>query len=245
MRRWRDYRSAFVLGHRGARHNLPENTIIAFDGARLEGAEGTEFDVRLSSDHVPFVVHDSNLRRVTDGRDPRVVRELTSHELDRVRLTGDQPIPRLAEVLDWARKHEMLLNIELKSDGPLADPIADVVSTMLMAIDGATEWALASSFHPSLLKRLSASAPELPLAFLASAAHPAWCDPEWVRSLGATWLHPEARLLLDRPDIARLNDQLAINTWTVNHPDEAKALKQLGVLAVISDHPAALTSALK
>jgi glycerophosphoryl diester phosphodiesterase len=53
-----------LLGHRGARHYAPENTLDAFDLALAHGCDGFEFDVRMSADHHPIIVHDPNLRDV-------------------------------------------------------------------------------------------------------------------------------------------------------------------------------------
>ena len=51
----------FVLGHRGARHAAPENTLKAFDMAAAEGADGVELDVRLCQSGEVIVLHDPTL----------------------------------------------------------------------------------------------------------------------------------------------------------------------------------------
>ena len=52
-----------IIGHRGASAHAPENTHAAFAKAFRGGADGIEFDVRLASDGVPFVFHDSTFAR--------------------------------------------------------------------------------------------------------------------------------------------------------------------------------------
>ncbi len=71
-----------ILGHRGASAVAPENTLAAFSPAILDGAEGIEFDVRLSRDRVPMVIHDASLRRTAFI--DRLVCDLTSEELQRI-----------------------------------------------------------------------------------------------------------------------------------------------------------------
>jgi len=44
--------------------NIKENTIKAFDNAFKNGYQGIEFDVRLTKDKIPVVLHDSFLSRV-------------------------------------------------------------------------------------------------------------------------------------------------------------------------------------
>ncbi|XP_052783647.1 glycerophosphodiester phosphodiesterase domain-containing protein 5-like [Mya arenaria] len=55
-----------IFAHRGAAALAPENTMAAFDEAYKHGAYGIEFDVRMSFDGVPYIMHDSTLKRTTD-----------------------------------------------------------------------------------------------------------------------------------------------------------------------------------
>jgi len=71
-----------IIAHRGASALAPENTLAAFRRAIDDGADGVEFDVRLSKDGVPVVIHDSTLGR-TAGVKKRVV-DLTAEQLSRL-----------------------------------------------------------------------------------------------------------------------------------------------------------------
>ena len=64
-----------VVAHRGASSTRPENTLASFEEAIRLGARLVEFDVRLSLDGVPVVMHDATVDRTTDGTGP--VHELT------------------------------------------------------------------------------------------------------------------------------------------------------------------------
>uniref|UniRef100_A0A3B3E324 Glycerophosphodiester phosphodiesterase domain containing 4a n=1 Tax=Oryzias melastigma TaxID=30732 RepID=A0A3B3E324_ORYME len=55
-----------LIGHRGAPMLAPENTIMSFERAVEAGAQGLETDVTISYDGVPFLMHDSTLRRTTN-----------------------------------------------------------------------------------------------------------------------------------------------------------------------------------
>lgn len=57
-----------VIAHRGAAQLAPENTMSAFVEAIRAGADALELDVQSSSDGVPIVMHDRNLRRTTQIR---------------------------------------------------------------------------------------------------------------------------------------------------------------------------------
>jgi glycerophosphoryl diester phosphodiesterase len=57
-----------TFAHRGARANLPENTIEAFRFALEHGSSGLESDVWLTADGVPVLIHDGTVGRVRKRR---------------------------------------------------------------------------------------------------------------------------------------------------------------------------------
>src|SRR5215203_531462 len=71
-----------VFAHRGGRALGPENTLAALDLGLVAGADGLEFDVRISRDGVPVLHHDPDLDRCTNSRGP--IESLTVAELARV-----------------------------------------------------------------------------------------------------------------------------------------------------------------
>lgn len=116
-----------VFAHRGGSALRPENTLAAFDHGVSLGADGVEFDVRLSSDGVPMVHHDATLDRTTNGTGP--LAGCTAEALETLDagyhfrdLTGrtwrDEGcrIPRLETVL--ARYPGIPIILELKGDDP-------------------------------------------------------------------------------------------------------------------------------
>ena len=116
-----------ILGHRGASAHAPENTLAAFARAISDGADGIEFDVRLSRDGVPVVIHDATLMRT--GSLDRQVSNLTAAELQQIDVGGwfaaanpnrqafvGEMLPTLAQVFELFRANEGLLYIEMKCD---------------------------------------------------------------------------------------------------------------------------------
>ncbi|OCT96382.1 hypothetical protein XELAEV_18014058mg [Xenopus laevis] len=55
-----------IIGHGGAPMLAPENTLMSFQRALDHQAYGLEADVTISYDGVPFLMHDSTLRRTTN-----------------------------------------------------------------------------------------------------------------------------------------------------------------------------------
>src|SRR3954452_12059164 len=71
--------SPLIIGHRGAAAVAPENTLVSFERALRDGADGIEFDVRLARDGVPVIIHDATLRRT--GLRKGLVKNFPSTEL--------------------------------------------------------------------------------------------------------------------------------------------------------------------
>lgn len=132
-------RLPLILGHRGASALAPENTLGAFSRAMTDGADGIEFDVRLSRDQVPVVIHDATLKR-TAGIEWRVS-ELTAAELQGInvgrwfarrkrataaRFTSER-LPTLAQVFDLFKANRGVLYVEMKCQGKEATALASAV----------------------------------------------------------------------------------------------------------------------
>ncbi len=56
-----------IYAHRGASAYAPENTLSAFYLAAEMGADGIEFDVKVTRDGKVIVLHDQTLDRTTSG----------------------------------------------------------------------------------------------------------------------------------------------------------------------------------
>src|SRR5271154_6328496 len=91
-----------VLGHRGASHARPENTIAAFARARELGADGVELDVRRSADAVLTLNHDADL----DG-----VGAIAQLAFAALRV-GRPDVATLVEALETCRG--LVTNVEVK-----------------------------------------------------------------------------------------------------------------------------------
>ncbi len=89
-----------MIAHRGDTTTALENTMEAFENAVNAGADGFEFDVRLTADGVPLVYHDIMLNTDTENG---FVEDYTYEQIKQLRTTVDSvvyKIPSLDEVLD-------------------------------------------------------------------------------------------------------------------------------------------------
>ncbi len=108
-----------ILGHRGFSKAYPENTLIAFENAYKNGADGIELDIRKTLDGEIVVIHDDNVGRVCEAgsTDARImVKKISGMNIDELRaieLPMGQYVPRLSEVLEITPPGKTV-NIELK-----------------------------------------------------------------------------------------------------------------------------------
>lgn len=233
-----------MLGHRGARHAAPENTLAAFDLAVAEGADGVELDVRLDGAGRVIVLHDVTLARVSSGSERRPVETLSESELARVDVGAGERVPLLADVLDWARERNTRVNVEVKSDVLRPHVLIRNVARLLRASRASPEQIVLSSFHPLFVIGLSLLAGDYPVGFLVDADRRLLRRAPLFRELGASGVHPN-RALVTQASLARWKARGAfVNTWTVNDQAEAARLSDFGVDAIISDRPGAILTAL-
>jgi glycerophosphoryl diester phosphodiesterase len=102
------------IGHRGARAHEPENTLRSFKKALEIGVNAVELDVRKTKDNQVVVIHDSDVKKTTNGKG--LVNELTLKEIKEFSTVKGEKIPTLKEVLDFLDKKAKIL-IELKETG--------------------------------------------------------------------------------------------------------------------------------
>jgi glycerophosphoryl diester phosphodiesterase len=240
-----------IYGHRGCKAYVVENTMPSFERAIADGADGIELDVRTTREGVVVVMHDRDLERMTDGRDRRACGDLLVSELTAIELdgpSGPATPPLLADVLDWADRRDILVNIELKHDTLDKALLVSGVARLLRGRSRVAQRVLFSSFEPELLARLALALPAIPRAFLVHAGQGfarTSLAPLVARATGSIALHPE-RTLCTPELLAGLRARgLLLNVWTVNHAIEAIDLARLGVDGIITDDPALIRAALQ
>ncbi len=89
-----------MIAHRGDATIAKENTLEAFENAVNTGADGFEFDVRLTADNIPVVYH--NMMLTTDTENG-FVDDYTFEQIQQLHMTVDgvaYRIPSFDQVLD-------------------------------------------------------------------------------------------------------------------------------------------------
>jgi glycerophosphoryl diester phosphodiesterase len=239
-----------VVAHRGASAELPENTLAAFERAVVRGADAVEFDVRLTADGVPVVVHDPDLERTTDGVGPVV--GVTLEELKGLRVDGVHEVPTLEEVLA-ALSGRIGLDVELKNipgePGFTADA-EPLVDATLAALERAAFVGpvLVSSFNPAAIAHARRLVPEVPTGLLTGYD----VDPRDALALAVSEGHPWVLPFIGTVERAGFGFArevhaagLRLGTWITDDPAQARALVDQGVDAVATNDPAVVIPALR
>ncbi len=244
-----------VLAHRGNSMHAPEDTLESLRQGVALGADGIEFDVRLSADGAPVLMHDPTLDRTTDGTGPLAEHTLVElRALDAgYRFTRDGGrtfpyrgrgirIPTLDEVLNAFPDTPCL--IEIKS-AETTEPFIRVVERH-HAKDRLLIGSFVDEAHARLTGRgflITASKPDVTrlclrsLAFLGAgqvAYQACSVPPRW------------KRLRIPVLRFVRMLRPRGIPThcWTINDPAVARDLWDGGVNAVLSDDPGTMLALL-
>ena len=229
-----------VWAHRGASGYAPENTLAAFKLAVEMGADGIELDVHESSDGKLMVIHDETVDRTTDGAG-RVV-DMTCAQLKKLDASNgfadhaNARIPTLREVYGLLRNTNLTVNVEIKCDVNIYWGIWDKVLELEQEM-GMNGRVLYSSFNHYVLMELRKSDPNARIGLLYSCGI---VDP-WLyaQHLNAQALHPQYLAPLRAPGMIEgcRNSGVDINAWTVNDPQDMKALADADINALITNYP--------
>lgn len=143
-----------ILGHRGCPTRLcTENTLDSFRVALEQGADGIEFDLRLSKDGEIIIFHDPNLHRVA-GAAPKI-KELTATELAGYELRYGGRIPTLNDIT--ANIHfPAVLDMEVKQYD-----VWQVLARKLRTSAGLRERTIISSFNHRVIRQAREEFPEM------------------------------------------------------------------------------------
>ncbi len=230
------------LAHRGGGTIAPENTIAGLREAVDRGYRGVEFDVMLTADGVPVLMHDETFGRTVAGRG--AVASTTWVELSgrdagawlAPRFAGE-PVPRYDDAVRFCVAYGLWMNVEIKPsagrDVETGRAVASTSETILRDGPHARSTMLFSSFSPAALDAARAASREVPRGLLFDALPPRGVDE--ARELGCASVHVAHRRL-DRAAVDRLHDAgFAVMAYTVDDPVRASTLDAWGVDAICTD----------
>lgn len=229
-----------IIAHRGASHDAPENTLVAFNLAWEQKADAVELDIQLTKDGRIVAFHDYTTRRMA-GVGRRLARQ-TFEEL-RTLTIGPRKgtrIPLLEEVLDTVPDGRRVF-IELKC-GP------EVLPELKRVIEGSgmsAEQIVIIGLDHKTMGRARERLPEFAVYWVAAPRRLSmgrWPSVRTLiavtKSLNLDGLDVSARFAIDSKFVSQVKEAgLKLCVWTVNSAKVARKLAALGVDGITTDRP--------
>jgi len=239
-----------VIAHRNGRALMPGNTLEAAVNALAVGADVLEVDVHLTADGVLVVRHDAVIDTTTNGSgviaqmtlDEIQAYEVGFHEIDYPSLVSVQSIkvPTLKSIFNRLPKSRYMIEIK-PLDLAAADKLCDLVAQHRLY-----EQVLVASFDSSVLRRFRQICPSVPTSLGESEAY--WLVVLSRIGLGHLYRSPGysvqlpptyggLRVLTPSVIKAAHKQNIRVEAWTVNDAVTMRALMDLGIDGIITDHP--------
>ncbi len=220
------------FAHRGGGSLAPENTLAGIRLAARLGYKAVEFDVMLSGDGTPVLIHDETLERTTNGVGR--VGETPDAKLFALDAGQGESIPRFTEAAALCRELGLLANVEIKPSAGQEIETARCVAKLTAELwHGAPVPPLISSFSLVALEIARDLAPTIARAVLFEAVPADWLAE--IRRLQAFSLHCDADLLSDAVLAEARAKGIPVLCYTVNSENRAKMLFARGVNALFTD----------
>lgn len=228
-----------VIAHRGGGTLAPENTIAAMQCGLAYGFHAVEFDVMLSKDGVPVLMHDPVFGRTVRGNGGVA----TTLAADLLQMDAGcwfaecfvgERIPSYEAVFSFCQQHGIWMNVEIKSvpgyEKETGRTVA-CVSKELLALGG--NCPLFSSFSFDALVSAKKEAPGIPCGFLIDQIDTGWLSA--LQELDAVALHTNQKYLTAAMAAEIKAAGYGLLCYTVNTPERATEICAWGVDAFCTD----------
>ena len=242
-----------IIGHRGAAHDAPENTMASFKMAWAQNADAIETDMWLSKDGRIVIMHDANTKRV--GGTTNRIATLTWDELQRFDIGGwkgaqfkGERIPALEAIIASipAGKRAVL---EIKCGPEIVPELERVIRASKCSF---TQLAIIS-FNFDALKASKEKLPQIEHYFLMdyktnSPAGAPRLGPliEKARAAKFDGLDLQFRWPIDKAFTKQVHDAgMKLVVWTVDDARVAHRMVEAGVDGITTDRPGWLREQLK
>lgn len=224
--------------HRGAGKLAPENTLAAFRLGASHGYRMFECDAKLSSDGVPFLMHDATLERTTTGSG--IGGDRPWSELARLdaggwhsRAYAGEPLCTLENVARFCIANGHYLNIEIKPTPGTERRTGEAVARLAAQLWKGAVPPLLTSFRTEALQAARDAAPGLPRGLLLDSLPADWLQS--AQSLGCSAIVCN-HALWDAATVRLAHDAtIKCLSYTVNDEWAAQRLIALGTDGIITD----------
>ncbi len=232
----------WIIAHRGASGQYPENTYAAFDAAIEFGADFLELDLQLTKDGQLAVIHDSTLDRTTNGKGD--VSRYTLEELQAFdagswkdsRFKGER-IPIFKDVLQ-KYSTEIGILIEVKPTEYLEKLAGELAKLLAENLNAKSRQIIVQSFDEAFLMEFKRRMPSIPLGILIRHQTNG-IKRQTIRRLAGEYSYINPKITM--ADAKLINDIKAENAkcliWTVNSKKRGQAILSLNPAGIITNNP--------
>ena len=260
-----------VIGHRGCRGTMPENSILGFKNAIEQGADGIEWDVvvngegKLVISHEPYFHKDfcldSNGKAIEDEKLYNIYK-MTQAEIEafdcgskghlgfpeQQKHITRKPLLKDAVIKLKSTIRGKLILFEIKSEASeygISQPHPDAFVDLILKEVAAYQFpnVVYMSFDKNIIEALHKKKPELRLAYLTYL--PSKSANAYLKELSfkpfALGMYHKT---LNKRKLKQLRDKnVSVYAWTVNTSVDAHKMMDLGIDAIITDYPKSIIKA--
>jgi glycerophosphoryl diester phosphodiesterase len=235
-----------IIGHRGASHDAPENTLASFKLGYQQKADADELDIYLTKDGKIIVIHDGNTARTT-GVTNKVamqtfdeLRRLDAGQFGQWKGKGfSEKLPSLDEVLALIPEGRRLF-IEIKC-GPEVLP---ELGRVLKRAARKPEQTVLIGFGYETMRQAKAALPNLQALWLVGAeGKPRKYAPvegliEKAKAAKLDGLDLDSGFPIDSDFVQKVHGAgLKLYTWTVDDSEVARKESAAGVEGITTNRP--------
>ena len=231
-----------IVAHRGFHHfeGSAENTISSMQHAVNHDFEGTEFDVQITQDGVDIVYHDANMQGHVICNTPYD----TLRQLSAFTLKSGETVPLLTDFLEACSKAlreqeqcgkhtELFFEIKpLERKEQRYHLLGQIIEAIGKA--GLHDDIFFISFDLDACMMLTQLMPDVHVAYLEGDLSPKQLQEKGITDIDYHWskfdAHPE--WVKEAHDLGMI-----VGVWTVNTPEKAQEMLQLGVDYITTDEP--------
>ncbi|MEC5216671.1 glycerophosphoryl diester phosphodiesterase [Actimicrobium sp. GrIS 1.19] len=228
-----------IVAHRGGGSLAPENTIAALRCGLAHGFHAVEFDVMLSQDGVPILMHDAQFgRTVRAGGSVSTATAAELAAMDAGSWFSDafvgEPVPTYRQAFSFCAEHGIWMNVEIKPAAGFEQITGATVAALTQEWVAAEQAVpLLSSFSYAAMLAAKQAAPGIPRGWLVDRIPDDWLAR--LRQLGAVALHANQANLTAAQAAAVSAAGFGLFCYTVNTPERARTLLEWGVNGFCTD----------
>ena len=242
MKTYLDYEGIEVLAHRGGAEESYENTLESFEYSQSLGCKFIETDVQVSSDGIPYIFHDDELKRICEI--PKKFDALKSDEIDSLTIFNNHKIPKLEDALN--KFPDLSFQIDFKTD-EVVEPALNVIQKT-----NSTDRVCIASFSSKRLERVRSVSPNLCISMGPNEVFKTLLsryklinNPLKGDCLQVPMKYYGVKIVTKKFVEYLKSKNIKIMVWTINDVETFKYLIELEVDGIITDRPKLLFETLE